>query len=539
MKNSVFHQRARFFLVTLLLAGTTHVAAGQNTEDAFRYSYRDPAVGPRMIGLAGASHAGVADWSALVSNPAGLGYFERSAVSLGLKYADVSNDVTSVSEGVTPDNSGGTVTSNNASHTDLSYVYRVPTIQGSFVLAVGYSQVASFTRDLRYSGQNYRSTITTSFLPFAGEYSLDDQNNLSELDNLPFAAFNGGFIEFYPEFLDDNPEAYPFLEAVVPGSRIDQHLRVMESGGLSEVSFGGAMEISRGVMLGLSLNIPFGEYHFRSEFEEIDTYNENNADDYSVAQDDGSFLEGFDRLSYRQRLRSDIVGINARLGVSAELLKQIRIGFTIETPTAYSVEESYGAEYMTQFDDGGLLRYGERSDDVGSGSFAYEILSPTRLSVGIRYTWGPVTAFADLERVGWNEVRFSAKSDQVFFDALNQNIDVEWSADRLNKRLGIELQFGRFDIRAGAASYPHPHAYLSSSEGSPLQINRDRDYGSFGLGYRMNKHLQFDLAWFQTSYESGYVAYPEDDLGQRQKYTVQIDEAVTDRRFIVGATYLF
>ena len=410
MKSAVSHHCVRLSLATVLLAGTAHVAAAQNAEDAFRYSRRDPAVGPRMIGLAGAGRAGVADWSALVSNPAGLGYFERSAFTLSINHADVSDDVMSVSEGVTTDNPGGSITSDNASHTDLSFVYRAPTVRGSFVLAVGYSRFTHFTRDLWFSGQNQRSTISTSFLPFSDEYSLIEQNNLSELDNLPFAAFNGGFIEFYPEFLDDDPEAYPFLEAVVPGSRIDQRLRVVESGGMSEVSFGGAIEISGGVMLGLSLNVPFGEYNFRSEFEEIDTYDENGADDYSVAQDDGSFLKGFDRLSYEQRLRSDVVGINARLGISTELLKGVRLGLTIQTPTAYSVEESYGAEYLTQFDDGGSLRYGERSDDEGSGNFAYEIRSPARLGAGIRFAWGPLTALADLEHIGWDKTRFSAEN---------------------------------------------------------------------------------------------------------------------------------
>ena len=77
--------------------------------------------------------------------------------------------------------------------------------QGAFVVGVGFNQVNSFERDLRFTGTNTNSTISTSFLPFDGEYTLDGNGNLDALNDLPFAAFNGGVIEFFPEFLEDDP----------------------------------------------------------------------------------------------------------------------------------------------------------------------------------------------------------------------------------------------------------------------------------------------------------------------------------------------
>ena len=138
-------------------------------------------------------------------------------------------------------------------------------------------------------------------------------------------------------------------------------------------------------MVGASVNLVFGEYTLASVFEEADVFNENGADDYSVLLDDGSLLEGFDFLSYRQHLESDLLGVNARAGLSAEVGPNVRLGLTVETPTFYTVEEIFGAEYETFFDDGGALSYGDQLDDVGNGQFDYEITTPWRLGIGIGF----------------------------------------------------------------------------------------------------------------------------------------------------------
>ncbi|MFQ5571325.1 MAG: OmpP1/FadL family transporter [Rhodothermales bacterium] len=518
-----------------LVAGWTpaQVAVAQTPDDAFRFSERSPATGARMMGMAGAGTAGLADYGALFNNPAGLGYFTKSAASGAL------NSVFTTDESFYRTPGFSSTLDEDVSETNvgnLAYVYRAPTKRGSFVMAVALNQVNSFERDLRFVGTNSTSTISTSFLPFDDEFSLDG-SNLDVLSDLPFAAFNGGLIEFFPEFLDDDPNAYPFLEAVAPGTSIEQAGTVLEQGRMNEVSFGGALETARGVMIGLSANLVYGTYEFNSIFEEADVFNENTAAEYSVLLDDGSLLEGFDFLTYQQNLESDLLGVNLRAGISAEISPNIRFGATLESPTFYTVEERFGVRYETVFDSGGSLSYGDRLDDVGNGEFEYEILTPWRLGIGVGFHSDNFTVLADAEFVDWGQLELDADTDRAFFDDLNRSIEENYEAV-INGRLGIEYRLGDLMLRGGVAYKPDPlDVPLQQSDGT--ELDRDKTFFSAGVGYRFNNQFQVDFGWMQARFDSIYSGYPEDDLGPRQDDILLIDEEVIQNQFVVGVSFFF
>ncbi len=523
----------RLALVLVVAAGLAPEAAAQTPEDAVRFTQRSPATGARMIGLAGAGIGGVADYSALFTNPAGLGYFQKSSFSGALHSIYATDESlystpgfsSTLDEGVSETHLG-----------NLAYVYRAPTQRGAFVIGMAFNQVHSFERDLRFAGTNAVSTISTSFLPFDDEFDLDADGNLGVLADLPFAAFNGGLIEFFPEFLDEDPNAYPFLEAVAPGTMIEQTGSVIERGRMNEVSFGSAFQATSRTMVGVSVNLVFGEYTLASSFEEADVFNENGADDYSVLLDDGGLLEGFDFLSYRQHLESDLLGINARVGLSAEVGPNVRLGLTVETPTFYTVEETFGTEYETFFDDGGALSYGDQFDDVGNGEFDYEITTPWRLGIGIGFHSDVVTVMADAEFVDWSQLELNADTERAFFADLNQAIEEDYQAV-VNGRLGIEYKLGSLMLRGGAAYQPDPlNVKLRKSDGTDLE--RDKVFFSAGLGYRFD-NFQVDFGWLQGRFDAVYAAYPEDDLGLRQDDTLLIDEQVIQNQFVVGVSVFF
>ena len=536
--NVKIQARGLLFLALMLViaAGLAPEAAAQTPEDAIRFTERSPATGARMIGMAGAGIGGVADYSALYTNPAGLGFFRKSSFS-GTLHSVYATDESFYS---TPGFNSTLDEDVSETHLgNLAYVYRAPTRQGSFVVGLAYNQIHSFERDLRFSGENSVSTISTSFLPFNDEFDLDTNGNAEFQADLPFAAFNGGLIEFYPEDLDDplaRRQGFPFREAVLSGTTIEQTGSVVEQGRMNEVSFGGAVEASRGTMVGVSVNLVFGEYSLASAFEEADVFDENGADDYSVVLDDGGLLEGFDFLSYRQRLESDLLGINARVGLAAAVTPNVRLGLTVETPTYYTVEEVFGAEYETFFDDGGRLSYGDQFDDVGNGEFEYEIITPWRLGIGVGFQSDVVTVMADAEFVDWSQLELDADTDRAFFDDLNLAIEEEYEAV-VNGRLGVEYRLGGLMLRGGVAYQADPlDVQLTKSDGS--QLERDKVFFSAGLGYRFD-NLQVDFGWLQGRFDTAYSAYPEDDLGPRQDDTLLIDEEVSQNQFVVGVSVFF
>ncbi len=530
-------KRARGLLrlaLVLALAGTlVPEASAQTAEDALRFTERSPATGARMIGMAGAGIAGLADYSALFSNPAGLGYFRKSSVSGALNAVYATDASFSRTPGFSPVGLDEDASATNIGN--LAYVYRAPTRRGSFVMAAAFNQVNSFERDLRFEGDNGASSISTSFLPFDDEYGLDANGNLDFLADLPFAAFNGGVIEFFPE-LQDRGE-YPFLEAVAPGTTILQRGTVIEQGRMNEVSFGGAVEASRGVMVGLSANFAFGSYEFLSLFEEDDVRNENGPDDYSVLLDDGQLLEGFRALEYRQHLNSDLLGVNLRLGLSSDVASNVRLGLTLETPTYYTINEDFGAEYTTFFDVGRSLSYGGSASDVGSGEFEYQIITPWRVGLGVGFHAANVTASADLEYVDWSQLELDADSDRAFFIDLNRAIEQDYEPV-LNTRFGVEYSLGDLLLRGGFAYRPDPlDVAARRSDGATL--DRAKTFFSAGLGYRFQNQFQVDFGWMQGRFDNAYLAYPEDSLGPRQDDVLLIDEEVVQNQFVVGVSFFF
>ena len=520
----------------LLLSIGTPFATAQTVDDAILLSTRAPAVGARMLGIGTAGYGGFGDYTAMYGNPAGLALVQRSSFTGTIHGLQANDEASSGTHGFDATGFTNAAAAQSTSVGNLALVYKAPTTQGSLVMGLAYNQVASFERALRFSGTNNVSTITTSFLPFAGEYFLSEDSDLEELDDLVFSAFNGGFIEFFPEFLDEDPEAYPFLEAVIPGSSIDQHGRVTETGRISEANLGSSLEVSQGTFVGASLNIVFGRYEFRSRFEEDDVRNENTAVDYNVLQDDGSLLEGFDFLTYEQRLGSDVVGVNLRVGVSQLVGQRLRVGLSIETPTRLSIDESYSAEYETLFDDGGILRYGDQAGDVGNGTFSYRLRTPWRMGAGVTLDGSHFKILADLQLVEWRNMHFSAGSEG-YFDDLNDYISENFGV-AINAGAGMEAAFGKVLARGGVAYQADPSTVdLDFSDGSSL--SRDQLHYSAGLGYKISPQTQLNIGWSMTSFDGAYLPYPEDGYGPRQKAVLQIDENVTRHQVVVGLTHSF
>ncbi len=516
---SLLHRGA--FLVALL--GLPLAAQAQTAADALRFSERSGAVGPRMIGLAGAGTAGFADPGALFANPAGLGFYKMSELSGALGFSAVGDNATY--------RVGGEQTMfdaqlENTRLDHLAYVARMPTARGALVFAAAYQQTNLFDRDLSYRGTTDASSISGTFLPTPGEYEINDAGNAVFFNDPSFIAYNAGLIEYLPENLPDN--AYPFYEAVKPGSTIEQRGQVLEQGVMQELAIGGAVAAARDVMLGLSTNLNFGRYRFNSRYEEFDINGENTPDDYVVLLDNRE-LRGFESLRITDRIESNLFGINFRGGLSARVSgAPLRIGVTVESPTWYAVSEEYSTEMETIFDEGGSLVYGGVDDEAGLGSFEYTLRTPWRFGVGVAFTQGPVLLSADVESVNWQELSFDADG---FYDALDDaNAQIRDSYRRVfNTRVGAEYEFGPLGFRAGFAYQPDAREQrdVFASAAGP---NRSRTILSTGISYRIGRGTYLDLGWMHTAFDDTYDVYQGRFIQEVRADGSGVD-AITDESF--------
>lgn len=520
-------------LLALLMIGIVPSASAQTADDALRFSERQPATGARMMGFAGAGIAGIGDYGALFTNPAGLGYFQASQVGGAFSVLRAQDDARYQVGNESPVFSDQMVSNYGLGNAAL--VYKFPTARGSLVFGGGFNQTSTFERTLDYAGQNSFNSITDTFLPYEGNFSVGSGRDVSFDFDLPLTAFNAGAIEFFRGLYDDGE--YPFLQAVAPGTTIEQRDEVIEEGRLTEASFGSAFEAAPGVMVGASVNIAFGTYRFSRFYRELDINNENTPDLYSVLVD-GTEFRGFDELVVEEDIESDLTGVNLRGGLSAELTSNVRGGFVIETPTWYTINETFGTSVTTFFDTGQSL-----SDGSTDGSeFDYEVRTPWRIGGGLSYNGSNLMLSGDVELVDWTQLELRA--DNADFSDANRRIR-DFKAV-VNTRVGAEYWVGDLALRGGFAYQPDPRdveIQLPDDE----TTDRSKTFYSAGVGYRFSDQLRLNIAWMQERFDDQYRPYDSiqvpgefDENGDPIFIEAPfVDEEIIRSRVLIGLTYSF
>ncbi len=504
-------------LTTSLLAPDRTLA--QDGADALRFLQQLPGITATSNGIAGAGIGGRTDASAFRTNPAGLAWSDMSWFSASLSNQNVSDEAVFNAPGsstrLEPDVSSTGLAS-------LAYAYRVPTTQGRLVVGAGFNQTSSYDRSLFYDGTNNANSITDFFMPLPGEFELqEDADGVfpSFTRDLSFIAFEAFGIDLSPELIDAG-QAVPFLPAVSAGT-VRQAGIVEEDGRMTELSFAGAVEAAKDVMIGVSINIPFGEYDFLREHTEEDFQNDN---------DGTGGTTDFSSLRFTESFSSDFVGVNARFGLSALVAPGARIGLTIETPTYISVEESFNTVLQTTFDNGDVFVYGDDlTETAGSGEFDYTITSPWKIGVGGSYEISGLTLLADVEWMDWSQLELDA--DGFSFEQENQ--DIRRTLDAVvNARFGAEYRVEKLTLRGGVAVYPDPRdtgSPLASSDG----VDRDRTWLSAGLGYAFSKEVSASISWMQGQFDDQFRPYT--DVANAPT----VSEEVTTNRFLIGFTFGF
>ena len=520
-------------LLVFAVSGTA--AWAQTAEDALRIGQRSPATGATMMGYAGAGVAGVADIGALYANPAGLGFYETSQAAGTLRFLNASDDARF--DPIAPDDpTSSTQNVTDVGLDNLALVYKAPTERGSLVFGAGFNQTATFERSLEYQGTNSLSSITDTFLPPVGSFEIDNGDILFDRSTQRI-AFDAGAIEFFEGDFEDG--FYPFLQAVAPGTEIQQQEDVIEEGRLNEINLGGAVEAAPNLMAGLSLNVSFGSYEFTRSYREDDVFGENTPDMYSVELGDGQLLRGFDFLDVRERISSDFVGVNARGGVSIEPTPRIRLGATVETPTVYSVEEVFGTRIRTGFEEGGELEGGS----IDANEFEYRIRTPWRFGAGVSVDIVNMRLMADVEYVDWSALEI--RSDAVDFFDVNDEIRREFSATT-NIRGGIEWEVPLATLRGGVAYQPDPRDTEIQLPGGET-TDRTKTFLTAGIGFDLSPQLRLDVGWMQERFDDQYRPYASvevpgefDDDGNPIAITAPfVDEEIRRSTVRIGLSYNF
>ncbi|MDZ7773573.1 MAG: hypothetical protein U5K31_12670 [Balneolaceae bacterium] len=252
------------------------------------------------------------------------------------------------------------------------------------------------------------------------------------------------------------------------------------------------------LLVGASIGLFEGGYHYRREFLESDRRNQYNYT-FIDTDGDGEAETDIDRILSEDTIDASFTAFSARLGVIYRIAPGLQVGVGYQFPSTLSFEEEFNTSIRTTFDNGVVFE-----DGHAPGRFSYKIHSvPTASSLGAgAKNLGPLNISASAEYVPYPEgrIEFDELELRPSQEAINDNVSSSL-ADVWNVRAGLELEMDRrFVPRIGYARYPSPYKGLAAADDT-------RQIYSGGFSAQISDGMTFDLGVQYATWEDRNSLY--------------------------------
>lgn len=467
------------YLIAIALFAITKTYA-QEPADALRYSWltQNGTARNQAIGGAGVSLGG--EFSSLFINPAGLGFYKTNEFVITPGYSLKNYTSTYKNNPATSSNNNF-----NLGASGLLFSSSTPDKKTrSFTFAMGVNRIADFNKHIYYKGSNTTSSYSEKYLEELVNNNVTDPNHAA-------TDFPGGASEAFNTYLIDTVRAADgsvsgYRSLANPSFGLMQENTINTSGGITDVSLGGGINLKEKLYFGLSLSFDFLNYNRDAHYKETDV--------------SGISTNNFNYFESNETLNTKGIGGNAIFGMIYKPVEDVRLGLTLQIPTNYELTDKYSAEIVTDLEGyGGAGIKRQSSNDLNNGQLLetkYNFNSPFKAIAGASYIFHEVENVknqrgfitADVEYINYKGANFKASdnSDQAatdYYSSLNKVIDNLYK-NAFNFRLGGEIKFNTVMFRLGGAYYGNPYKNESA--------NLYKVSG--GLGYR-NKGIFIDLTY--------------------------------------------
>lgn len=403
--------------------------------DGVRFSQYNYGSSARFKGMGNAQIGTGGDISSISGNPAGLGMFTRSEFTF------------------TPEV--------NATSMNTRYI---DTQTGADKTSLNLNQIGAvfFMPSYRNAGQDTKKGIVSASVGLG--YSR--QNDYGFQAN--YTAVNGQSTIY--NMLDDNDLNYGLNR---------QTGNILRSGSVSEFNIAGALNISNQVYIGATLSLTSLRYNNEQGYVEQGQF--SAGDDYVV--------------NYNQSQNTRGSGASAKIGVLFKATPQLRLGATLQTPTWFNIDESYGYNVVAQ-------SISAPSNFDQGYTYSYNLRTPTKGSLGGSYVIGSRALIsADVDFVDYSSIRFSSPDGGGLDDINTANGDISGDTkSAINYRFGAEVKVTDLVSLRGGYGF----------NGTPYKDDSDNLFGSKfysgGIGYR-NKMYSVDLAYQRVETHTSFSPY--------------------------------
>ncbi|MBG0858328.1 MAG: outer membrane protein transport protein [Bacteroidales bacterium] len=448
----------------------------QNSDDALRYSQLFYSGTARFLSMGGAFTALGGDISVLSQNPAGLGIFRTSEISVTpqLFHINTTSDF---------DRS----TSDYLYDFNLTQAGVVANIlnrnadKGILTLNVGYSynKTNNLNQNIMIDGISDFSSLADYWVDKAEGYYHDELSGIDDpstflaydtwlIDTL--SGFNTLYGSVYSNYGDDPPSVY--------GQNIRRLVTYEGFTGEHALSVGG--NYSNKLFFGATLGI--SRLSYSSKYEHLETT-------------DADLPSNFTDFNYTFYYKNTGFGYTVKLGAIFKPIEPLRVGVAFHSPTFYRIDEYVEDNLTSSFSDGGNY---ESSNEPTR--YNYALTTPFRVMIGAAYQLKKLALFsADYEFTDYSSARFSETGDG--FDYSEKNLAIRNSLKAVNNfRLGAELRFNSLYLRGGYGYYGK--AYKAGD------INEDLDYSIFSLGGGFREqNIIVDFGYSRLMNSQDYILY--------------------------------
>ncbi len=448
----------------------------QNDIDAMRYSQTNFGGTSRSKAMAGAVGAMGADGSCMAVNPAGIGLYKKGDINISLGLRLFSVDATH----------NGTSNKSfkaNVPFDGLSIVGAWDSKQNPdnhHAIGLSCSQIANFNSNVNIVGRSNFKSITNDMLDAA------KGNSIANLDG----SYEGMAYETYLIDYDSiNGGYYSFVN---PKYDVQQSKSIETTGRINEWNFNYAYGYQDKLYLGAALGIASVNYNYSSVYSEVDDKDSMRFSTYNYPV---NFVLGFKDLSYQETYKTTGTGYNLKLGAIYRATDYLRIGASFQTPTIYSLTDTYVYKLTTNFDEG--FNASSQYPPDNGGKFNYQIITPMKVTGSIVYLYKKLGLISvDYDYINYKQAALQSSPQE--FSGVNKTIRNKYSSTS-NLRAGAEVNVNPFYIRLGYAMYGSPF-------GDTFSGDFVKSFYTGGLGFRRNK-FYVDMSFTRSMSNENYYMY--------------------------------
>ena len=389
----------------------------QNEIDALRYSTQDLNGTARYSAMGGAFGSLGGEFSALSSNPAGIGMYQYSEITF-TPYLNLNSNRSYYN--------GSHLSSyrSEISIGNLGITFTIPQSNSNWKrinLGIGWNQLANYNNPIKIEGINNNNSIVDRIIEvtngtLTSELSNGRGNYYSQM------AWNTYLIDPDPSTTNEYVSNF--------SSDSKSQVKIMTSnGGLNEfiLSIGGSYQEK--LYIGATIGIPTLDYYEYSEYSEAEISDTSN---------------NLRRMLLSEEIAAYGTGYNLKIGAIYRLSENAKIGGALHTPTFFNIEEDYNTSITTLFKDS------TRNYSMGYlNPFNYNLITPLKAIISASTIFNNFFMIsAEYEMIDYSTAQYLTTN----FEYENRVIENTYQQTE-NVKIGAEINMKPIFLRAGYSKY--------------------------------------------------------------------------------------